>query len=164
MKRRDEKTDKHPSGGRRGAGTRPSHQWGSPGARLRGGRCGVHVAEELFNLPQGDTPTAVAHLGEVRHARGSSDLFSTHSPALIPLVFSWVSVTLPGSSQAHLPEGGMLSPLLSGPQSQGSHTLMDRSSSPKATMTLIGGRTRLDSWLSTVARMAFCGGKGAGGE
>lgn len=34
---------------------------------------------------------------------------------------------------------------------------MDRSSSPKATMTLIGGRTRLDSWLSTVARMAFWG-------
>lgn len=43
-------------------------------------------------------------------------------------------------------------------------TLMDRSSSPKATMTLMGGSTRLDSWLSTVARMAFCGGRGAGDE
>lgn len=48
--------------------------------------------------------------------------------------------------------------------SRGSHTLMDRSSSPKATIILIGGRVRLDSWLSTVARMAFWGGNEGDGK
>lgn len=41
---------------------------------------------------------------------------------------------------------------------------MDRSSSPKATIILIGGRVRLDSWLSTVARMAFWGGNEGHGK
>lgn len=56
--------------------------------------------------------------------------------------------------------GGKFPPRCPPAPNQEPHTLMDRSSSPKATMTLIGGRTRLDSWLSTVARMAFCEGKG----
>lgn len=48
----------------RGARMKPSHQRGAPGAGLRGGCCGVHVAEESLNLPQGDTATPVTHLGQ----------------------------------------------------------------------------------------------------
>lgn len=153
--RRDQKTDRHSSGGR-GTGVKPAHQWGSPGARLGRGGCGVHVTEESINLPQGNTPTSVTHLGETGHVRVSRPQFSPHpTPALLR------SSSPPASSLSPSPGRREVSiPLLSGPQSQGSHTLMERSSSPKATMTLTGGRVTLDSWLSTVARMAFCSGKG----
>lgn len=134
---------------------KPAHQWGSPGARLGHGSCGVHVTEESLNLPQGNTPTSVTHLGETGRVRVSRPQFSPHP---IPDVLR--SSSPPVSSLSPSPGMREVSiPLLSGPQSQGSHTLMERSSSPKATMTLIGGRVRLDSWLSTVARMAFCSGK-----
>lgn len=75
------KEHRHPLGGQRGAGMKPSHQRGSPGARLWGRCCGVHVAEQSLNLPQGDTPASVTHLGKMGHVRGSADLFSTpHTP------------------------------------------------------------------------------------
>lgn len=35
--------------------------------------------------------------------------------------------------------------------------MIDKSSPPRATMTLMGGRDLLDSWVSTVALMAFYG-------
>lgn len=57
---------------------KPSHQWGSPSAELGGGCCGIHVAEESLNLPQGDTPASVTHLGEMGHVRGSPDLSFPH--------------------------------------------------------------------------------------
>jgi hypothetical protein len=45
-------------------GRRLSHQRGTPSARLGCGSCGVHVAEEPLDLPQGDTPASVTHLGD----------------------------------------------------------------------------------------------------
>ena len=135
---------------------KPAHQWGSPGAGLGCGGCGVHVAEEPLNLPQGNTSTSVTHLGETGRVRVSRPQFSLH-----PIPDLLRSSSPPASSLIPSPGRREVSiPLLSGPQNQGSHTLMERSSSPKATMTLIGGRVTLDSWLSTVARMAFCSGEG----
>lgn len=63
---------------------KPSHQWGALRARLGGGCCGVHVAEELFNLPQGDTPTSVTHLGEMRHVGDSPACFRPRHPQSSP--------------------------------------------------------------------------------
>lgn len=69
------KKDKHPLGGRRGIGVKPSHQWGPPSAGLGGGCCGVHVAEESLNLPQRDTPTSVTHFDrQIFFAQGHHDL------------------------------------------------------------------------------------------
>lgn len=94
---RDEEADRNPLEGRKGAGMKLSHQRSPLTARLGGGCCGVHVAEESLNLPQGDTPTSVTHLGEMGHVRGSPDLFFTHPHPLTPLTFSWSSSS-PGSS------------------------------------------------------------------
>lgn len=87
MVTRDEGTDRNPLEGRQGAGMKLSHQWSPLRARLGGGCCGVHVAEESLDLPQGDTPTSVTHLGEMGHVRGSPDLFFTHPHPLTPLTF-----------------------------------------------------------------------------
>lgn len=46
-----------------------SHQRGTPSARLGCGGCGVHVAEEPLDLPQGDTPASVTHLGDEGQVR-----------------------------------------------------------------------------------------------
>lgn len=133
----DKQMDKWTGSKMRVGGGKLAHQRSSPCAWLWGGCCRVHVAEESLNLPQGDTSTSVTHLGETGHARGYPDLVSTPHPNTSDLIAS----QSPGSFCT---------------QSQRSCTLIDRSSSPKATMTFIGGSTRLDSWLSTVARMAFC--------
>lgn len=140
-----------------GTGGKPSHQWGPSGARLGGGRCGVHVTKESLDLPQGDSPTSVTHLGETDVASVLMPPPPRHPDLLVIPILRVFSE--PISRQEGSPH-----PTALWPPNQGSHTLMDRSSSPKATMTLIGGRTRLDSWLSTVARMAFCGVKGGRDE
>lgn len=81
-----------------GAREKPSHQWGSPAARLRRGGRGVHVAEEALNLPQGNTPTSVTHLGDVGHVRVCRPQFSPHptrpsqiflTPRGFPQPISW---------------------------------------------------------------------------
>jgi len=84
--RRDQKTDRHSSGGR-GTGVKPAHQWGSPGAGLGRGGCGVHVTEESINLPQRNTPTSVTHLGETGPHPCSSPVFLT--PSVFPKPISW---------------------------------------------------------------------------
>ena len=145
-----------------GAGVKPSHQRRSPSARLGGGCCGVHVAEESLNLPQGNTPTSVTHLGEMGCVRDSLQLIFPTPPNTPDFLMVFPTPRIcppcrrkgkPVSWQEGSPHYCSLVPKV-----KGSHTLMDRSSSPKATMTLMGGRMRLDSWLSTVALMAFCGG------
>lgn len=62
-------------------GKRASHQRGTPSARLRCGSCRVHVAEEPLNLPQGDTPASVTHLGDKGHVRDPPRL---SAPLLTP--------------------------------------------------------------------------------
>lgn len=125
-----------------------SHQRGSPSARLGGRCCGVHVAEESFNLPQGDTPTSVTHLGEMGHVRGSPDLFF-HTPAPLDtpdpfLVFltPWVFPN-PSPGRREVP-----TPQLSGPP-ESRVTYFD------GQIFLAQGHHDLDGWENEAGFMAF---------
>lgn len=91
----------------------------------RTGSGGVHVAEQVLDLPQGDSASAVRHLEDKEKA--ARELFCSC-----------------GSKLAE-------SPILPPPPP----TLMVRSSHPRDTRTLMGGSVRLVSWVSTVALMAF---------
>lgn len=59
-------------------------------------------------------------------------------------------------SDLHQPVLPHQSPSASLSLTEESLTLIDRSSPPRATMTLMGGRVLLASWFSMVALMAFC--------
>lgn len=89
------------------------------------GSGGVHVAEKVLDLPEGDSTSAVRHLEDERgKKKAARELFCSS-----------------GSKLAEL--------------SPPPPTLMVRSSHPRDTRTLMGGSVRLVSWVSTVALIAF---------
>lgn len=112
----------------------PSHQWRVASIVSHRARCcRVHITKKTFNLPQGHASSSVWHLEQ-------SGLFQSRSKSCNYLQQGLISLRTIAPSRTV----------------RGKLAFMVRSSSPRETRSLIGGRYVLFSWVSTVALIAFC--------